>query len=305
MKKTLLFALLLITSGSLFAQNNKFGKIFISGDKNDIGKSYTIGTDKSLNLVLDGLKAYNALDLEKYLTYSSKEYNTDKSVAFQKKWFGSLKKVEEKPWFAFPLRVEGSNQDLVFVFAEENREFKNGSKEKLYVAEINTLNADGKVVGFNQFQFIPKTNEFGRTTGGKVYTAEGDTTTFTFTNRGEVELIEKFKAAYNKMDGKACTEFFTDSLSVSNEKGEVMRISKNGWLKYFDNIQSIDWKIGSILPTKISDTDPISGITVRSRTKVVLKDGTVKETNDMVYFSYSLEGKIAGISIWNKPVFKK
>lgn len=305
MKKTLLFAFLVLSSASIFAQKSTAGKIFVSSNKSDIGKSYTLGSDKALNLVLEGLKAYNALDLEKYLSFSSKEFNTEKNVAFQKKWFESLNKVEEKPWFVFPLKVEGSNQDLVFMFAEENREYKNGSKEKLYVAEINTLNKDGKVVGFNQFQVIPKTNEFGRTTGGKVYTAEGDTTTFTFTNRGEVELIEKFKAAYNKMDGKACTEFFTDSLSVSNEKGEVMRISKNGWLKYFDNIQSIDWKIGSILPTKISDTDPISGITVRSRTKVVLKDGTVKETNDMVYFSYSLEGKIAGISIWNKPVFKK
>ena len=55
----------------------------------------------------------------------------------------------------------------------------------------------------------------------------------------------------------------------------------------------------------MTDTDPASGITVRSRTKAVLKDGTVKETSEVVQFSYSLEGKINGISIWSKPILKK
>ena len=305
MKKKIIIVLVLLSSVVTFAQKNSAGKIFFSDIKSDIGKAYTLGTDKSLNIVLDGLKAYNSLNLKSYLSYGSKEFYNEKGIAFQKNWFDSLSKVEEKPMLAFPLRIEGSKEDLVFMIAEENREFKNGSKQKLYVFEINKLNQEGKITDFKQFQYIPESNEFGKTTGGRVYVANGDTTTFTFTNRGEVELVEKFKAAYNKMDGKACTEFFADSINISNEKGESMRVSKNTWLNYFDNIQSINWKVGSILPFKMTDTDPASGITVRSRTKAVLKDGTVKETSEVVQFSYSLEGKINGISIWSKPILKK
>ena len=305
MKKKIVIAFLLLTSVLTFAQTNKAGKIYISKNKNHIGKTYTLGSDKSLNIVLDGLKAYNSLNLNSYLSYGSQEFYNEKRVAFQKKWFDSLSKVEEKPMLAFPLRIEGSKEDLVFMIAEENRVFKNGSKQKLFVFEINKLNLEGKITDFNQFQYIPESSEYGKTTGGRIYVANGDTTTFTFTNRGEVELVEKFKAAYNKMDGKACSEFFADSINISNEKGEAMRISKNTWLNYFDNIQSINWKVGSILPTKYTDTDPASGITIRSRTKAVLKDGTVKETSEVVLFSYSLEGKINGISIWSKPILKK
>ena len=305
MKKKFLFALLILSSAALFAQNNTAGKIFVSGNKSEIGKAYTLGSDKSVSLILDGIKAYNALDLDKYLSFGTKEYYNEKNAAFQKKAFDELSKVEEKPWFIFPLRIEGTKEDIVFMVAEENREFKDGSKEKLYVFEINKLNQEGKVTDFNQFQAIPRTNEFGKTSGGRVYGANGDTSTLTFTNRGEIELIEKFNAAYNKMDGKACVEFFADSVTIWGTEGEVNRVSNNFWVNYFDNIQSINWKIGSILPTKITNTDPISGITIRSSTKSVLKDGSVKETSEVVLFQYDLNGKIGSASLWSKPILNK
>jgi hypothetical protein len=305
MKKLITIILIIAASNITFAQNNSAGKIYTSKNKSDIGKAYTLGSDKSLDAVLEGLKAYNALDLNKYLSYGAKGFYSEQDVAFQKKWFDSLSKVEEKPMLAFPLRIKGSNEDIVFMIAEENREFKNGSKQKLYVFEINKLDQNGKITSFNQFQAIPKTNEFGKTTGGRYYDINGDTSTLTFTNRGEVELVEKFKSAYNKMDGKSCSEFFTDSVTIYNENGETNRVSNNFWLHYFDNIKSIDWRIGQIIPTKITDTDPISGITIRSRTKAVLKDGTTKTTSEIVILQYGLNGKIGSVSIWSKPILKK
>jgi hypothetical protein len=305
MKKKFILLLVLLSSAVSFAQKNSAGKIYISDNKTDIGKAYTLGSDKSLNIVLDGLKAYNSLNLKSYLSYGSKEFYNEKGIAFQKNWFDSLSKVEEKPMLAFPLRIEGSKEDLVFMIAEENRLFKNGSKQKIYVFEINKLNQEGKITDFKQFQYIPESNEFGKTKGGRVYVANGDTTTLTFSNRGEVELVEKFKAAYNKMDGKACNEFFADSVTIWNDKGGVNRVSNNFWLNYFDNIQSVDWKISSTLPTKITDTDPVSGITIRSRLKTVLKDGTVNETSDIILFQYDLNGKIGTAAFWSKPILKK
>ena len=84
MKKTFLFALLILSSAALFAQNNTAGKIFVSGNKSEIGKAYTLGSDKSVSLILDGIKAYNALDLDKYLSFGTKEYYNEKNAAFKK-----------------------------------------------------------------------------------------------------------------------------------------------------------------------------------------------------------------------------
>lgn len=305
MKKIIIVILLIITSKATFAQNTSAGKIYKSTNKDNIGKSFTLGSDNAVKVVMESLKAYNSLNLNKFLSYGSTELYDKKGIATQKAWFDSLSKVEENPMIIFPIRVAGSNEDLVYMIAEENREYKNGSKEKLYVLEINKVNEDGKLTSFNQFKSIPKTNEFGKTTGGRVYGANGDTSTLSFTNRGEVELVEKLKAAFNNMDGKACVEFFTDSVTLSGEDGQTYRVSNNFWLKYFDNIKSINWEIGDICPTKITDTDPVSGITIRSNTKTVLKDGTVKSNSEIVIFQFELSGKIGSISIWSKPNIKR
>ena len=54
MKKKIIIAFLLLTSVLTFAQTNKAGKIYVSDNKNEIGKAYTLGSDKSVNIVLDG-----------------------------------------------------------------------------------------------------------------------------------------------------------------------------------------------------------------------------------------------------------
>ena len=79
---------------------------------------------------------------------------------------------------------------------------------------------------------VSMTQMSAQTEGGKYFEpkSEFNDKPFVFSNRGETEAILKLNAAYNKMDGKACTEFFADSINISNEKGESMRGSKNTWL---------------------------------------------------------------------------
>ena len=159
----MLIALVLLTSAATFAQTNKAGKIFISDKKTDIGKAYTLGSDNALKKVLDGIKAYNALDLNKYISFGAKEFYNAKSIAFQKKWFDSLSKVEEKPMLAFPLRIEGSKEDIVFMIAEENREFKNGSK--VFLKAVSDAHRFGvaqikgkKIIGIEEKPAKPKSD---------------------------------------------------------------------------------------------------------------------------------------------------
>ncbi|MDA0987512.1 MAG: hypothetical protein O3A55_07950 [Bacteroidetes bacterium] len=303
MKNLILLLVFLIFSISAFSQNKSAGNVFKSTKMfTKEGKAFTLGSNKSMNVILESFKAYNALDLEKYLSFY---VMTNDQKELQKKWFNSLNKVEENPWIVLPLRLEGTKEEVVLVIAEEKRDYKNGSKEKLYVVELNKINEDGKLTEFSQFRSRPWTNEFGLPEGGRVYLSNGDTTTLTLTNRGEVELVEKFKAAVNKMDGKACMEFFADSVTIVGDNGKMSRLSKNFWLNYFDNIQSINWRVSSILPTKITDTDPESGINIRSRTKTVLKNGSIDETSEIIFLLYDLNGKIASINTWKRPILKE
>jgi ketosteroid isomerase-like protein len=274
------------------------GKIFQEGK--DKGKTYILGSDKAMNVVLESMKAYNSNDAKKDLSFYS-----DKMIKetgdFSNNWHKSMKSLNQQPFAMFPLKIKGSNEDLVFSISQEDREWKNGSKQKLYLFEIFTINKAGKISDFLQFQNVPKTNEFGLSEGGKFFMKDS-TATFTFSNRGEVETIEKMAAAFNKMDGEAYSKFFADSLKYYHSNGKFEKISNKSWIKYFDNTKSVNLKINGILPFKISDTDPVSGIMVSANIKWEMKDGTIGNRDQSLQYSYNLDGKITSVNSFGKDV---
>ena len=292
------FILLTFSSFAIAQNTTSAGKIFQEGK--DKGKTYILGSDKAMNVVLESMKAYNSNDAKKDLSFYS-----DKMIKetgdFSNNWHKSMKSLNQQPFAMFPLRIKGSNEDLVFSISQEDREWKNGSKQKLYLFEIFTINKAGKISDFLQFQNVPKTNEFGLSDGGK-YFMKDSTATFTFSNRGEVETIEKMAVAFNKMDGEAYSKFFADSLKYYHSNGKFEKISNKNWIKYFDNTKSVNWKINGILPFKISDTDPVSGIMVSANVKWEMKDGTIGNRDQFVQYSYDLNGKITSVNSFGKDV---
>ena len=293
-------AFILLTFSTVVIGQNvaSAGKIFQDGkDKN---KTYVLGSDKAMKVVLESMKAYNSNDAKKDLSFYS-----DKMIKetgdFSNNWHKSMKSLNQQPFAMVPLRIKGSNEDLVFSISQEDREWKNGSKQKLYLFEIFTINKAGKISDFLQFQNVPKTNEFGLSDGGKFFMKDS-TATFTFSNRGEVETIEKMAVAFNKMDGEAYSKFFADSLKYYHSNGKFEKISNKNWIKYFDNTKSVNWKINGILPYKISDTDPVSGIMVSANVKWEMKDGTIGNRDQSLQYSYDLNGKITSVNSFGKDV---
>ena len=274
------------------------GKIFQEGK--DKGKTYILGSDKAMNVVLESMKAYNSNDAKKDLSFYS-----DKMVKetgdFSNNWHKSMKSLNQQPFAMIPLRIKGSNEDVVFSVSQEERVWKNGAKQKLYLFEMFTINKAGKISDFKQFQNLPSTNEFGLADGGKIYLKDS-TATFTFSNRGEVETIEKMAVAFNKLDGEAYSNFFTDSIKYYHSNGTVEKMSKKGWIGYLNKMKSANWKINGIIPFKISDTDPVSGIIVSASVKWVAKDGTSGERDQMLQYSYDLDGKISSVNSFGKDV---
>jgi hypothetical protein len=296
MKKLVLVVALIASVFSASAQQT-VGKIFSGPNE---GKGFQLGSEKSTQIVLDATKAYNSNDSQKELSYYSEEMQK-KTGDFNKKWHAYAKKLNDVPLSIFPMKVAGSTDEIVFMRSKEERETIDGSKQTMNLFEIFTIDKEGKIKNFGQYSSIPATNEFGKTSGGKIISKDDNNgRAFQFSNRGEVAAIEKLNKAYNAMDAAACVELFADKVKITDFDGNKAVIDKNDLRKMVEGYTSLDWKIWGILPFKIENTDPVSGILVTSSEKRVSKDGTVWEKSLVEFFQFDLNGKISGIDQYSR-----
>jgi hypothetical protein len=299
MKKLLLVSAFVAASFITNAQQ-KAGKIFVQEDK---GKSFQLGSEKSVQTVLKAVDAFNAVDHDAEVLLWSDEY-VKRGGEGHKKSMETLKSVSNKPMAMVPIKVEGSSNEIVLVQSTEDRVFKNGSKQSLNLFEMFFIDEAGKIENMVQYSSIPATNEFGKTSGGKYIDStpgsEVNGRALQFSNRGEVAAIENWAKANNAMDVQGVFAVLADVVTVYNIDGSIHKMTKESLSSWFANYASIDWKPIIILPFKIKDTDPASGIMVYSTEKRVKKDGTVWEKNLMELFSFNLDGKIDTITQFSR-----
>ncbi len=302
MKKMIILGAILASTFSVSAQTA--GKIF-SG--NESGKGFQLGSEKSANTIMNMVKAYNSNSSAAEAVFYSEEMQKS-GGDYNRKWHEMMKSLNNKPMAVMPIKVEGSTDEIVLLQSTEDREFKNGSKQKVNLFELFRLNKEGKIIDFNQYYNIPANNEFGKTSGGK-YIANRpndavDGRPFQFSNRGEVEAIEKFVKAYNAMDVKAAGEVLADVLKIEDFDGNVVDFKKEMLPSLFAEFKSLDWKPYMILPFKLKDTDPVSGALVYATEKRVLKDGTVWERKLAEFFRFNLDGKIDSVEQFSRGIKK-
>ena len=305
MKKLVLLFAIVATASNLIAQAPAAGKVLMDGAFR--GKKIQIGTDKAVEIVLNNIKAYNLNDGS-----DVSQYVADKTPgSLQSKivdWHKTMKSLNEVPKVIFPVKVQGDKNESVVVYAEEDRVYKNGSKQKLSVIEFFEITPEGKIASFDQFTQIPPTNEFGQTTGGKYYSPKNsklDGTTFQFSNRGEIATMEKFMSAYNVMDVATCASLMADSVKIHDFDGNVMFLTKAMLPAVFGEYTSLDWKPLSMIPVKLTDTDPASAIMVNATEKRVLKNGTIWEKDLLETFYINNDGKISEIYQYSRGLDKK
>lgn len=302
MKKIILFGALLASTFTVNAQNS--GKIF-SGPDN--GKSFQLGSEKSANVILEMVKAYNSNNSEAESKFYSEEMIKSGKEANQK-WHQSMKTLNNVPLAVLPIKVQGSPDEIVMLQSTEDRLFKDGSKQKMNLFELFKINKEGKITQFSQYYAIPKENEFGKTSGGKYISNKPndpvDGRPFQFSNRGEVEAMEKLVKAYNAMDLKAFSELVADEVKIEDFDGNVVKVKKDMWPSLFAAYKSLDWRPDLILPFKLKDTDPVSGILVHASEKRVLQDGTVWEKKVNELFRFNLDGKIDSVEQFSREVKK-
>jgi len=303
MKKLVLLSAFVASAFMVNAQ--KAGNVFVGDNQ---GKPFQLGSDKNMKTILEAIKAYNAVNHDAEIALWSEEM-IKKGGEGHKKSMETLTSVTNKPMAILPVKVQGSSDEIVLVQSTEERSFKNGSKQNLNLFELFYIDKAGKISNMQQYVNIPATNEFGKTTGGKYISSkpgsEANGSSLQFSNRGEVAAIENLAKAWNAMDVKAFADIIADEVSIEAYNGTKSKLTKAMLPEEFAQYKSLDWKPGLILPFKLTNTDPASGILVYSSEKRVLKDGTVWDKDLVELFGFNLAGKIDSITQFAREKTKK
>ena len=303
MKKLVLLSAFVASAFMVNAQ--KAGNVFVGDNQ---GKPFQLGSDKNMKTILEAIKAYNAVNHDAEIALWSEEL-IKKGGEGHKKSMETLTSVTNKPMAILPVKVQGSSDEVVMVQSTEERSFKNGSKQNLNLFELFYIDKAGKISNMQQYVNIPVTNEFGKTSGGKYISSkpgsEANGSSLQFSNRGEVAAIENLAKAWNAMDVKAFADIIADEVSIEAYDGTKSKLTKVMLPAEFAQYKSLDWKPGLILPFKLTNTDPASGILVYSSEKRVLKDGTVWDKDLVELFGFNLAGKIDSITQFAREKTKK
>ena len=296
--KRILLTLALSTGFFSVAQISSAGEWLGNNDLK--GNPYILASDEHMELTKQSIAAYNESDVEKELSFYSDEM-VERTKEFSTNWHSELKKVTNEPWAMIPVQIKGSERVHMLVWSSESREWNNGSTQKLNLMEVFMFDKDKKIDGFAQWRSYDSKNEFGLPAGGKFYGKKDNEHTgkkLVFSNRGEVEAIESLIENYNKMDGAACQEFFAKDAVFDTYDGQRIEMTDGFFDSYFVNFESIKWKAYGIVPLKIENTDPESGVLVTATEKRVSKDGTIWEREMVEQFYFNLDGKIQYVEQW-------
>lgn len=289
----LYFIALLLCGTFLQAQNiTQAGKWL--GDDEQKNNPYILETDDYTKMMTDFVALYNAKDYDQLIAYYTDAY-VEKNGENIKKSLDNYANVEWEPFVVIPVRVKGKENTQVLVWSNESREWKNGSKQKLGLVEVFDFTPERKINWVGQWRWNNPENEFGLPYGGKFFgKKENDYRgrPLVFSNRGETKAIEDFVAAYNKMDAEACALLFADNLTMEQADGKKVKMEKSDLADYFSTMKSVNWQLYSIVPLKIANTDPASGVMVSSRETRNMKDGSVWDKELVEYFYFNVEGKV-------------
>ena len=123
---------------------------------------------------------------------------------------------------------------------------------------------------------------------------------FTDGSKENLNLMEIFTvdnenkvADYNNKDAAACSEAFAVGAEFLDSEGTKMILNEDLWVSLFNSFKEQSWEVYSIVPLKIQNTDTESGVTVFSRERRVLADGTVWEKELVEWFYFNKDGKIS------------
>ena len=274
-----------------------------NGEENELnGAAYVLASDDYMDKALNLTEAYSNLDSDKM----KELFVEGDQLNYLLEEFENLESYSWKPWAMIPLRNIGDDGSFVISFSNDEEVQKNGTKLRAnYIDVIRFDDADeGKVSWIWGTNRDNQENECCLKEGGKFIgrNPENDWNgrPFVFSNRGEIEILETFIEAANELDAEAVSLLFTNPFLFNGEE-----ITHDQLAEIFSNRESQEWKPWAMLPIKIKDTDPASGVLVYSTAKVVGKNGNTWEADLSEQYFFDLEGKIESVNQYVRELPKQ
>ena len=270
-----------------------------NGEENEnYGKAYVLASDDYMDKALALTDAYSNLDKELFSSLVTEEM---KPFADQ---MDDQESYSWKPWAMVPLRMVDDNGAFVVSWSYDTSVQKNGSKSATHYIDILRFNDEdeGKLSGmWSTMRPDVENSEYGIREGGKFLGLNPENEysgrPFVFSNRGEVETMEKFLEAANNLDVEGFSEYVKYPFSYNG-----MDLTKEDFIQEFSTRESQSWKPWAMIPIKIKDTDPSSGLIVHSRAQIVRKDGSVTDFEASETYFFDLDGKITGVNQFTRSI---
>lgn len=269
------------------------------GEENEAyGKAYVLESDDYVDKALALTTAYSNLDKE---TFNSLVHERMLPFADQ---MDDQESYSWKPWAMVPLRRVDDDGAFVVSWSYDTSVQKNGSKSATHYIDILRFNDEdeGKLSGmWSTMRPDVENSEYGIREGGKFLGLNPENEysgrPFVFSNRGEVETMEKFLEAANNLDVEGFSEYVKYPFSYNG-----MDLTKEDFIQEFSTRESQSWKPWAMIPIKIKDTDPSSGLIVHSRAQIVRKDGSVTDFEASETYFFDLDGKITGVNQFTRAI---
>ena len=270
-----------------------------NGEENEnYGKAYVLASDDYMDKALALTDAYSNLDKELFSSLVTEEM---KPFADQ---MDDQESYSWKPWAMVPLRMVDDTGAFVVSWSYDTSVQKNGSKSATHYIDILRFNDEdeGKLSGmWSTMRPDVENSEYGIREGGKFLGLNPENEysgrPFVFSNRGEVETMEKFLEAANNLDVEGFSEYVKYPFSYNG-----MDLTKEDFIQEFSTRESQSWKPWAMIPIKIKDTDPSSGLIVHSRAQIVRKDGSVTDFEASETYFFDLDGKITGVNQFTRAI---
>jgi hypothetical protein len=270
-----------------------------NGEENpNYGKAYVLESDDYVDKALALTEAYSNLDKETFVSLIH-----ERLLPFADQ-MDDQETYSWRPWAMVPLRMVDDNGAFVVSWSYDESVQTNGSKAATHYIDILRFNDEdnGKLSGiWSTFRPDPENSEYGLREGGKFVGRNPDNDwsgrPFVFSNRGEVEKLEAFLELANNMDVDGALEYFTNPFTFNDSE-----VTHDDMRELFAGRKSQNWDAWAMIPIKIKDTDPQSGLIVWSTARVESNEGDVWEADVSETYFFDLDGKISSVTQYAKPI---
>ncbi len=278
---------------------------FFPGEENELnGNAYVLADDSAMDIVQKSTDAYNARDWDSMKALYTDDFVENSSEGMTEYFDNEVETLNMDITAMLPVKIKGSDITRVLTWAVEDRLFQNGQKERHNLFEIYYINEEGKLGGWNQWYRANPNPEFtshGLPQGGKFVGRnpenEWSGRPFVFSNRGEVEKLESMLALMNDMDADGALEYFTNPFTFNDSE-----VTHENLKDLIAGRKSQNWDAWAMIPIKIKDTDPQSGLIVWATARVETNEGDVWEADVSETYFFDLDGKISSVTQYAKPV---